>query len=167
MEHLWQKIHTEFLTEYLHFSFPFDNLLRYLAYATYIAVGKKVLSTTDVHRQYRKQTHTTSKIPASLLLWLTLAFYANLPLRLFLLGTYLFSIGKCQATARRAWQQDMCIQPTQSNARCPFPLCACVAWSTAQLENGLVSISSESQKTGKEIYMLYLMILLLLIASLA
>ena len=106
------------------FFLPFDNFLRCLACATYIAVGKKLLSTTDVHRQYRKQTQTTSKIPASLLLWLTLAFYMNLQLRLFLVGTYLFSIGECQATVRRAWQQDLCIQPAHPNARVRFfPLC--------------------------------------------
>lgn len=47
-----------------------------------------------------------------------------------------------------------------------FPLCACVARSTAQLENDLVSISSGSQKMGKSTYMRHLMILLLLTASL-
>lgn len=60
-----QKNTTEFLTEYLHFSCPFDNFLRCLACATNIAVGKKVLSTTDVHGQYRNQIHSTSKfLPA-------------------------------------------------------------------------------------------------------
>lgn len=60
-----QKNTTEFLTEYLHFSCPFDNFLRCLACATYIAAGKKVLSTTDVHGQYRNQIPTTLKfLPA-------------------------------------------------------------------------------------------------------
>lgn len=53
-----QKNTTEFLTEYLHFSCPFDNFLRCLACATYIAVGKKFLSTPDVHGQYRNQKYT-------------------------------------------------------------------------------------------------------------
>lgn len=115
------------------FFLPFDNFLRWLACSTYIEVGKKFLSTTDIHCQNRKQTHTTNKIPSSLLLWLTLAFYVNLPLRLFLLGTYLYSIGKCQATARRAWQEDMCNQPAHPSARVHFfPLCLC------NMVNGMV-----------------------------
>lgn len=145
------------------FFLPFDNFLRCLACATYIAFGKKLHSTTDVHRQYRKQTYTTSKIPASLLLWLTFAFYTNLPLRLFLLGTYLFSIGKCQATARRAWQQGMCIQPTHPNARVHFfPLCLCSTVNGMALHHFF-----REPEMGKEICILHHIMPPLFIASFA
>lgn len=88
---------------------------------------------------HKSDTHH-KEIPASLILGLTLAFHAKLPVRLFLLGMYLLSTGKCQTTPRRASQHI------------PIPgsilsLCAGAAQAVAQVENGFYSSSSGNHKS--------------------
>lgn len=147
-----QKNTTEFLTEYLHFSCPFDNFLRCLACATYIAVGKKVLSTTDVHRQYRNQIHSTSKfLPAWYWDW-------HCP-----------SMPNCQQDYS-CWE---CIYWVQGNVRqhqggldnrqciSQFWGAFCPSVLVAQLENGFYSSSSGNQKLGGEIHLPHPTVLLL------
>lgn len=99
------------------------------------------------HNRYPQAVHKSDthhkEIPASLILGLTLAFHAKLPARLFLLGMYLLSTGKCQATPRKSSQQAMHIPVPGSF----LSLCAGAAQAGAQLEDGFYSSSSGNQKS--------------------
>lgn len=112
-------------------------------------------------RSVQKSDTHHKHIPASLILGLTLAFHAKLPARLFLLGMYWLTAGKCQATPRRAWQQAMHI-PVPG---CIFSFRAGAAQAVAQLENGLYSSSSKNQKMGREIHLPHPTVLLLSTAA--
>lgn len=160
-----QKNTTEFLTEYLHFSCPFDNFLRCLACATYIAVGKKVLSTTDVHGQYRNQIPTTSKfLPAWYWDWHQPSM-PNCPWDYSCCdgcqGNVFIEYREKSGNTKEGLKTTMHI-PIPG---CIFSLFAGAAQAVAQLENGLYSSSSRNQKKGKEIHLPHPTVLLLSTAS--
>lgn len=126
-----KKNTTQFLTEYLHFSCPFDNFLRCLACATYIAVGKKSfpqqMSTGSTEIRYTPQVNSCQPD-----IGIDTALPCQTASEIIPTGNVFIEHREMPGNTK----EGLTTGSSYPNSGCMFSLCAGAAQAVAQLENG-------------------------------